>query len=223
MEPCAEVPRQPSIGVAPQLLKQDVKPMADSQRPNGFSLMEIMIVVGIISVVSAIAVPMFANAIAGFRVSGDARNVSNAAAVAKMRAASNFSRVRLYVDLDGRTHKVQTWNKATDTWIDEGGTTALSTGVNFGFSAVTAAPPNTQATIGQAAQCTADDGTPIGNTACIIFNSRGIPIEYVTSTPAGDALYVTDGMMVYGVTIAPTGMLRLWRTLPVTTPNWVRS
>ena len=76
--------------------------MADSQRPNGFSLMEIMIVVGIIGVVAAIAAPMFANAIAGFRVSGDARSMSNATAVAKMRAASNFSRVRLFVDLDGQ-------------------------------------------------------------------------------------------------------------------------
>ena len=52
-----------------------------------------------------------------------------------------------------------------------------------------------------------------------MFNSRGIPIEYSTSTPTGDALYVTDGMMVYGVTIAPTGMLRLWRTLPVAIPE----
>jgi Tfp pilus assembly protein FimT len=212
-----------STDVAPQLLKEEMKPVAKSQSSDGFSILEIVVVVGIIGVVSVISIPMFANAIAGFRVSGDARSVSNAAAVAKMRAASNFSRVRLYVDLDGQTHRVQTWDKDGATWTDEGGTTALSTGVTFGFSAVSAAPPNTQTTIGQAAQCMADDGvTAIGNTACIMFNSRGVPIDS-TFAPTGDALYVTDGMMVYGVTVAPTGMLRLWRTLPVVTPNWVRS
>jgi prepilin-type N-terminal cleavage/methylation domain-containing protein len=201
-----------------------MKPVAKTQRPNGFSLIEIMIVVGLIGVISAIAVPMFGNAVAGFRVSGDARSVSNAAAIAKMRAASNFSRVRLYVDLNAETHRVQSWSKAAVDccWVTEGGTTALSTGVTFGFSAVTAAPPNTQTTIGQASQCTADDGTAIANTACIMFNSRGVPIDS-TFAPAGDALYVTDGTMVYGVTVAPTGMLRLWRTLPVATPDWVRS
>ena len=214
--------------MAPQLLQEKMKPVAKSQSSDGFSILEIVVVVGIIGVVSVISIPMFANAIAGFRVSGDARSVSNAAAVAKMRAASEFSRVRLYVDLDARTHKMQSWSKASEVvpkccWEDQGGTTALSTGVTFGFSAVTAAPPNTQTTIGQAAPCMADDGvTAIGNTACIMFNSRGVPIDS-TFAPTGDALYVTDGMMVYGVTVAPTGMLRLWRTLPVATPDWVRS
>jgi prepilin-type N-terminal cleavage/methylation domain-containing protein len=202
-----------------------VKHVAKLHRSNGFSILEIITVLGIIGVISAIAVPMFANAIAGFRVSGDARSVSNAAAVAKMRAASDFSRVRLYVDLDARTHKIQSWSKASEVppkccWVTEGGTTALSTGVNFGFGVVAAAPPNTQATIGQAAPCTADDDTPIANTACIMFNSRGVPVDS-SLAPTKDALYVTDGAMVYGVTVAATGMLRLWRTLPVETPQWV--
>ena len=129
-----------------------------------------------------------------------------------------------------RTHKIQSWSKASDVppkccWLDvtDGGTTALSTGVTFGFSAVTTAPPNTQTTIGQASQCMEDDGiTAIGNTACIMFNSRGVPIDS-SFAPTGDALYITDGMMVYGVTIAPTGMLRMWHTLPIAIPNWVRS
>src|SRR4051794_10610233 len=75
--------------------------MKDPRRESGFTLVETLIVVGLIGVVSAIAVPMFGNAIANFRVSGDARSVSNAMAVAKMRAASNFSRVRLYLDVPG--------------------------------------------------------------------------------------------------------------------------
>ena len=46
-------------------------------------------VLGLICTISAIAVPMVAGALAEFRVSGDARGVSNAIAVAKMRAASD--------------------------------------------------------------------------------------------------------------------------------------
>ena len=200
--------------------------MANSQRSNGFSLIEIIIVVGIIGVISAIAVPMFGNAVAGFRVSGDARSVSNAAAVAKMRAASDFSRVRLYVDLDARTHKIQSWNKTSDGVLlghCRAARLLCRRASTSDIGAVTTAPPNTQATIGQASPCTADDGTPIANTACIMFNSRGVPIDSTFAPTGNDALYVTDGTMVYGVTVAATGMLRLWRTLPVATPEWVLS
>ena len=52
------------------------------------TLIEIMIVVGLIGVISVIAVPMFAGALANFKLSGDARSVSNATAGAKLRAAA---------------------------------------------------------------------------------------------------------------------------------------
>jgi len=187
--------------------------------------MEIVVVVGIIGVLSAIAAPMFNNAIAGFRLSGDARGVSNAAAVAKMRAASDFSRVRLYVDLSGRTHRLQLFDKtsAVCCWVTQGGTTSLSTGVSFSYGVVTTPPPNTQGTIGQAPLCLDNTGTPIPGTACIMFNSRGVPIDNAFAPTGVDALYVTDGQAVYGVTIATTGLLRLWRALPVAIPAWVRN
>lgn len=201
--------------------------MVKSPRAHGFSLLEIVIVVGIIGVIAASAAPLFNNAIAGFRLGGDARGVSNAAAVAKMRAASDFSRVRLYVDLSARTHRMQVFDKtsAICCWLTVGGVTSLSTGVSFGYGIVTTPPPNTQGTIGQAPSCTDGTGANIPNTACIMFNSRGVPIGNGPSfAPTGvDALYVTDGTAVYGVTIAATGLLRLWRTLPVATPSWVRS
>ena len=123
---------------------------------RGFTILETLIVVGLIGVISAIAVPMFGNSLADFRVSGDARSVSNAIALAKMRAASNFSRVRLYVDLSARTHTIRVVGQGRDLgrWTTEGGSTALSTGVSFSYGVVTTAPPNTQTTIGQAPQCT---------------------------------------------------------------------
>jgi hypothetical protein len=174
-------------------------------------------------VVSAIAVPMFANAIASFRLSGDARSVSNAMALTKMRAAGNFTRVRLYVDLNGKTHHMESWNKVTSAWTTEGGSTHLSQGVSFSFGVVAAAPPSTQTTIGQATKCTTNVGAEIANTACIMFNSRGVPVDGSFAPTGADALYLTDGAAVYGVTVAATGMVKMWRTLPRAVPSWVRS
>jgi len=189
---------------------------------RGFTILETLIVVGLIGVISVIAVPMFGNSLANFRLSGDARSVSNAAAVAKMRAASNFSRVRLYVDLAGKTHHIESLDKTTTPkhWTTEGGSTYLSQGVSFSFGAVTAAPPNTQATIAQSAACTTDLGAAISGTACIMFNSRGVPIDSSGAPLGTNAFYLTDGSAVYAVTVAATGMLRSWRTLPVATPSW---
>jgi prepilin-type N-terminal cleavage/methylation domain-containing protein len=205
------------------LLNDAGETVVNSPRPNGFSLLEIVLVVGLIGVISAIAVPMFGNAIAGFRLSGDARSVSNAAAVAKMRAASDFSRARIFIDLTAGTHHIERWNKTTSAWNVEGGITMLSSGVSFSYGPVTVPPPNTQATIGQASQCLDDTATPIANTACIMFNSRGVPIDASFAPTGADALYLTDGSAVYSVTIAATGMLRLWRALPVAVPTWVLS
>jgi hypothetical protein len=178
-------------------------------------------VCGLIGVISAIAVPMFANALTEFRVSGDARSVSNSVAVAKMRAASDFSRVRLYVDRTARGFHIETWNKTTSQWTTEGGDTFLSSGVSFSFGPVSAAPPNTQGPIGQAPLCTDDMGVTVANTACVMFNSRGVPIDSNFAPTNLDALYVTDGQAVFGMTIAATGMLRNWRTLANATPTWI--
>jgi Tfp pilus assembly protein FimT len=178
-------------------------------------------VVGMIGVISAIAFPMFASTMSGFKLSGNARSLSNAVAVTKMRAASNFSRTRLFVDLNARTHHLETWNKTTLHWTSEGGVTPLAQGVTFSFGVVGAAPPSTQGTIAQAVECTTDAGVAIAQTACVTFNSRGVPVDALFA-PTGDAaLYLTDGTAVYGVTVAATGMVRMWRTRPDVTPSWV--
>jgi hypothetical protein len=107
----------------------------------------------------------------------------------------------------------------------------LSQGVTFGYGSISSPPLNTQPALGQAPACLADDGTAIGNTACIVFNSRGIPVVCTTINPAAvpavgcapadpetrDALYLTDGTAVYGITMLATGMMQVWRTPPSTT------
>jgi prepilin-type N-terminal cleavage/methylation domain-containing protein len=188
---------------------------------RGFSALELLFVLGITGVVAAIAVPLSGNALGYYRLSGDARSVSNALSVTKMRAAATFGRARIYVDLAGKSYRVETQKDASSPWVADSGYNTLNSQNSFGYGVVGSAPLNTQTTIGQASPCLDASSHPIGNTACIIFNSRGIPIDSSGSPTGSYALYLTDGTAVYGATLSATGMTRLWRTQPTTTPSWI--
>ena len=188
----------------------------------GYSLIEIMLVVGLIGVISSIAIPMTGHSLMNYRLTGDVRTLTNTVSLAKMRAASNFDHSRVYVDLDANTYRLETWQKTgVPGWIVEGASIPLSTGVSFGFSALTASPANTQGALAQAPQCRTAAGAVIANTACVVFNSRGIPIDSSSVPTALDAVYLTDGTAVYGVTASATGLIQLW-TSPPSTATWTK-
>jgi prepilin-type N-terminal cleavage/methylation domain-containing protein len=193
---------------------------------RGFSLIEMLMVVAIIGVLASVALPITGNALRYAKISGDARDLSNAAAVAKMRAASKFTQVRLFADLTAGSYYMQTCNTPTagvpcPAWTTEGGSTLLSNTVSFGYSPAGTAPTNTQTTI-QHVQCynTASPAVQVANTACVIFNSRGLPVTAQGAPTNNYAIYINDGSFIYGVTVAATGFIRTWRTLYSATPSW---
>jgi prepilin-type N-terminal cleavage/methylation domain-containing protein len=190
-------------------------------KSRGFSLIELVFVLTLTGVIAAIAVPASGNLLATLRLSGDARTLFNTASVAKLRAASDFSQGRVYLDLTQGLYHIETWQKTTNTWVVESGDVGFSQGVSLGFQALAAPPPNTQAVIGQAPACLTAANAPIAGTACIIFNSRGIPVD-ATGTPTNsDAFYIGDGTTVYALTVSATGFVQLWRNV-VNLNIWVK-
>jgi type II secretory pathway pseudopilin PulG len=197
---------------------------------KGFSTLELLIVMAISFIIAALAIPGYNTIRRTLRIAGDGRDLNGTINEAKLQAASGFTRARMYADLAGNSFHIDVWNKAAGCWqtvsdpnnpctvLGTSPVQKLSPGVTFGWGNVGAPPPNTQAQLLQgtvgAGGCGVRNGIAYGvvtNTACIDFNSRGIPISPKTGTPlGGDAIYITDNNTVYAITVGATGVTQIW-------------
>ncbi|MGE0448586.1 MAG: Tfp pilus assembly protein FimT/FimU [Vicinamibacterales bacterium] len=178
-----------------------------------------LIVIAVMGTAAAAALPSTSRALADFRLRGDARSLHHNVGLAKMRAAARFTRERLYVDVAANQYHLEYWDKTASAWTVEGGTIALSSGVQFGFGGLTQPPPSTQNSLALAPACRDAAGDAVANSSCIVFNSRGIPIDSSGGPTGASALYLTDGVGTYGVTISATPLVRLWWT-PAGSASW---
>jgi len=199
---------------------------------RGFTVIEILIVVAITAVMATIAVPGYLSMMRYLRIAGDGRDINATVALAKMRAAQDFTHARIHADLVANTYALQVWDKTANggvgCWKTENDSVhpctatdspsiQLSPGVTFGSGDATAGSPNPQPSIAQAPAC--NDGVAGGviasshsGTACIEFNSRGLPVAQNGLPTANDALYITDQNSVYGVTVIVSGLIQVWYT-----------
>ncbi len=184
----------------------------------GFTYIETALTLVVSSTLVALAVPSVLGMLHKVRANGDGREASSAIALTKLRAASDFTHARLYADLSAQTLQLQVWDRTNNVWSNEGPSQALESGDKFGYGSLSSPPSSTQASIGQAAACQTAAETisssvgDISNSACVIFNSRGVPVDYTGTATGNDALYVNDSSSVYAVTVASTGVIHVWRS-----------
>lgn len=196
---------------------------------GGFSLIEGGIVLATTLIVTILAIPSVLGLERTFHSIGDGQNLYGETSLARMRASADFTHSRVYADLSANSTHIEVWNTTSSAcspltapcWVTEGGTQKLASADSFGYGSFTSAPPNTQGTFGQAAACLDNTSTAIANTACIVFNSRGIPIDNTGGPTGQDALYISNGQVVYGITVSATGLMRMWRG-DITSGAWTQ-
>ena len=98
----------------------------------------------------------------------------------------------------------------------------LPFGISFGWGDLDEPPPKTQDDASSSPPtCVDKDGDDIDKTACIMFNSRGIPIDKDNSPIGGNAFYLTDGTGVRAITVTATPLIRRWWS-SASDAGWVR-
>lgn len=223
-------------------MPQKTNPKLPYKQPEcGFTTLELILVMTVSIILVAFAIPKYVTIRNTLRAAGDIRGIADVTAQAKLRAAADFTHARVYADLSNNAFQEQVWYKAGNSgagcWVADydssntcltftgsapsGTVINLSQGDTFGYGSLSSGPTPGQSTIGQSAQCLDNSGTTIANTACIVFNSRGVPINASTLAPvSSDAIYLGNGTLVYGVTVSAPALIQTWSTAGGASPTW---
>jgi Tfp pilus assembly protein FimT len=178
----------------PESAQVDIMPERDLRKSNrGFSLVELLILLGILGIAAGLSVPMLASTMRDMKLISDARNISTSASYAKLSAASQMTRYRLSFDLGNNRWSVAKLNRTSGNFEVQGPANVLGNGVagnGIAFKATSSSAPS---------------GFPAASSTTITFNTRGIPIE------GASAIYLSNQDADYAITVSIAGNVQFLR------------
>jgi prepilin-type N-terminal cleavage/methylation domain-containing protein len=172
----------------------------------GFSLIELVIVVAVIVLLAATAIPNAVATLRAYRITSSARGLAHQLSLARLRAQTEFTNSQLVINPATNSYGVQLCTVKTaippctnaSDYQNEG-TQFLPSGISFGFGPA-AVPAGGQAALQQTIQTR--------------FNSRGIPVllDGSGNTNPNDVIYLTDGVAnAFAISVTVGGHVRVWR------------
>jgi Tfp pilus assembly protein FimT len=164
----------------------------------GFSVLEFLVVTALIVVIVGMALPYTRTAFQTYSVTNDAREMAAQLSLARMRAASAFSRARVYCDPTASPQcKLQLQAYNSSSWTDEGTKFGLASGDSFGITPGAATGVGGQSGTPQQPPNASSPYTPNLAPYAIEFNSRGMPIDPSTGNLKTDYAVYLQGNGTY--------------------------
>jgi type II secretory pathway pseudopilin PulG len=187
-------------------------------------MIEMLLVVAVIGVIAAMAIPQAYQAIKAYRLHADASAVANQLNVARMRAASQFAPYRVAISTTSGTYWREKLCGDTSTGADAACTSPynplttpdIESGTQYALEGDTFSSCRPSVVSGSSYPGTIQaDPNPCPNPLDIYFNTRGVPVDS-SGNPLGNGgavIYVQNqNNLVDAVTVAVGGS--------VTVRNW---
>src|SRR2546430_17598970 len=96
-------------------MSQRAKTSGKTRVEKGFRLLEVLVVILILGVLAAMAIPRWQRIQKNARLSGDAHNLAAALSIAKMRSAANYTQSRLFLYTGSTPYfRVDVWIKTVN-------------------------------------------------------------------------------------------------------------
>jgi prepilin-type N-terminal cleavage/methylation domain-containing protein len=176
-----------------------IKSLKDPGSP-GFSLIELMVILALAAILSAIAIPTLSSAMRDMQLASDARSISSALNVARVKATTLMTPYRIQFDLDENKWSLQKYDSSANSFVVELDVNRLSTGiVSSGIS------------FGKNEGTGEVSGYPSSSSSNITFNTRGIPVDDSGQPTADNIVYLSKPDSDFAVTVSLTGRVEILR------------
>lgn len=186
---------------------------------HGFSMMEILVVLLIMAIIVALALPTAINSLKGYKLHSDATSIASYLNVARMKAASQYAPYRVVVNVAARTYWIEELCGAKTSTIDSACTganyyTQLSSpklvgGTQYFSPDISVFSCRPSSITGSLYPGTiAADPSPCPDPLYMYFNTRGSPVDGSGSpmSNGGDVLYLqSQNGLVDGITVSLGG------------------